>query len=149
MYKSIEDKPRKYLLELGGKAISEKTLNKLLQELTKLKGITTNIFRSIYITAEYNKHITVNDKKALAKKMRHDYKTAELNYFKLNTETNNNNKTDEDNINTINQQKETINNLNNEIDKLRQEILDLQKYRSYFNETKKDVEDKKTNERRR
>ena len=132
IYKSIEDKPRKYVLELGGTPISENTLNKLLQEITKLKGITTNIFRSIYITAEYNKNITVNEKKQLAKQMRHDYKTAELNYFKLNTEANNNNnnKTDEENINKINQQKVTINNLNNEIDKLKQEILDLQKYKN-------------------
>ena len=129
VYKSIEDKPRKNLLELGGKPISENTLTKFLQEITKLNGITPNIFGSIYITAEYNKHITVNEQQQLAKQMRHDYKTAELNYFKLNTEANNN-KTDEENINKINQQKVTINNLNNEIDKLKQEILDLQKYKN-------------------
>ena len=141
--KSIEEKPRTYLLELNGKKISDKTLNKLLQEITKLKGITLNMLRASYITYFYNSNPTMNDKKELAKKMRHSVQAGETFYFKLNTAGGNNNKSQEENINIINNLKDENNKLKNEIDELKEQLKQMEKYKKLINLSNKEIQEKK------
>jgi hypothetical protein len=57
------------------------TLNELFEKSERLVGI--DILRSSYVTEAYSKNLSVNDKKELAKQMRHSVGVAETTYRKI------------------------------------------------------------------
>jgi hypothetical protein len=85
---SIKLYPRKYVLTLLTDpnkpmryANFRSTLNELFERSGRLVGI--DILRSSYITEAYSKNISVNQKKDLAKQMRHSVGVAETTYRKI------------------------------------------------------------------
>jgi hypothetical protein len=67
----------------GNKKISNITLLRWLEDITKIKNFNIDNMRSIYITSEYDKKLTFEQKSQLAKKMRHSIITASKNYYKI------------------------------------------------------------------
>jgi hypothetical protein len=85
---SIKLYPRKYVLTLltdPNKPMRytnfRSILNELFERSERLVGI--DILRSSYVTEAYSKNISVNDKKDLAKQMRHSVGVAETTYRKI------------------------------------------------------------------
>ena len=67
----------------GNKKISNITLLRWLEDITKIKNFNIDNIRSIYITWQYDKKITFEEKSQLAFKMRHTIITASKNYYKI------------------------------------------------------------------
>ena len=80
---SFKKYPRKYLFELKNKSVADTTLNKWLQSITGLKGLTFSMMRSIYITWFYKNNQLFNSREELARQMRHSQETASKNYLKI------------------------------------------------------------------
>ena len=74
--------PRTYLLESNGKQIAQETLLRHLRNITKIEQINIDMMRSMYITHEYNKGITYNEKEELSLKMRNSVETSSKNITK-------------------------------------------------------------------
>jgi hypothetical protein len=79
----------------GNKKISNITLLRWLEYITKIKNFNIDNIRSIYITWQYDKKITFEEKSQLAFKMRHSIITASKNYYKLIDKDDINNKEDD------------------------------------------------------
>jgi len=75
----------------GNKKISNITLLRWLENITKIKNFNIDNMRSIYITYQYDKKMTFEEKSQLAFKMRHSIITASKNYYKLVDKDKNNN----------------------------------------------------------
>jgi len=67
----------------GNKKITNITLLRWLEDITKIKNFNIDNMRSIYITNQYDKKLTFEQKSQLAFKMRHSIITASKNYYKL------------------------------------------------------------------
>ena len=103
--------PRKYLFENNGKPITQETLLRYLRNITKIEQVNIDMMRSMYITYEYNKGISYNQKEQLSLKMRNSVETSSKNYYKI--------------LDKPKARDEEIINLKNEINKLKIENLDL------------------------
>lgn len=82
---SFDSDYRLYLFDNDdAEPINYSTLLRKLRKITKLPGITVNMFRSAHVNELYNKSgTTQNQKKALALKMRHSLSAAQAFYFKI------------------------------------------------------------------
>ena len=79
----------------GNKKISNITLLRWLEDVTKIKHFNIDNMRSIYITYQYDKKLTFTEKSQLALKMRHSIITASKNYYKIIDKDNINNDKDD------------------------------------------------------
>jgi hypothetical protein len=82
--KSYVDSPRDYVFENeNGDAYTYETLLRWLRAITRLPGVSINMFRSAHVNELYHKSsTTTNDKKKLALQMRHSMGAAESFYYK-------------------------------------------------------------------
>ena len=111
MVDSYNKYPRKYLFENNGKQITQETLLRYLRNITKIEQVNTDMMRAMYITHEYNKGMTYNQKEQLSLKMRNSVETSSKKYYKI--------------LDKPKPRDEEIINLKNEINKLKMENLDL------------------------
>lgn len=83
---SVTDKPRVYMFQnpKTGESYSYSALLNMLHRITGISGIGFNMFRSSHVNDLYNsKSATINDKKILAKKMRHSISSGQSYYHKI------------------------------------------------------------------
>jgi hypothetical protein len=78
MEESLKLYPREYVI--GTEPLTTRGFQAVLDRNV---GVGINRFRSAYITNYYQPPTTIAEKKKIAYKMRHDYKTAEQKYFKI------------------------------------------------------------------
>ena len=132
LFDSYNKYPRKYLFENNGKQITQETLLRYLRNITKIEQVNTDMMRAMYITHEYNKGMSYNQKEQLSLKMRNSVETSSKNYYKI--------------LDKPKPRDEEIINLKNEINKLKIENLNLKnKLNSYepndklYNKRRSDV----------
>ena len=82
-YLIVLKNPRNYLFENNGKQITQETLLRYLRNITKIEQVNIDMMRSMYITHEYNKGITYNEKEELSLKMRNSVETSSNKYYKI------------------------------------------------------------------
>ena len=83
LFDSYNKFPRKYLSENNGKQITQETLLRYLRNITKMEQVNTDMMRAMYITHEYNKGMSYNQKEQLSLKMRNSVETSSKKYYKI------------------------------------------------------------------
>ena len=117
LIESLEFLKRNYLFEYNNRPFTSKKLLNLLRTATGKDKINFNMLRSIFITHYYKKNKSLKDAATLAAKMRHSTNTARKNYYKVDDKETKEETAENDNLLLIN-----INNLNDEINKLQNEL---------------------------
>ena len=133
IYDSLNKYPRELLItnEKGDK-VSDKTILTYLRQITNNKNINVDMLRSAFITHQYNKKLTYNQKKEIADRLRHSITTGQLRYLK-NIDEDEKNKSEED-----------YNVLVNENNRLKLQIEELKKKLNDYDNIFENAKNKKS-----